>query len=466
MATPNFLARFGPRGCALEDLMKDRSKTWLSLGVFALAGTSLTPLPGAEALAAPAGVSSLDRSGAPGLPTAPAMPSLLRLAGGGEGGEVAAGEGGEAGEVPETYALPATDTNAYKYEARDAIAAYAVGVHASYAVAVEEAATLQKAVAALIAEPSDATLAAARKAWVAARPAYLVTETFRFYDGPIEAIEGRINAWPLDEAFIDAVEGAPDSGLINDPKIPISIAAIDERDQVGDENQVTTGWHAIEFLLWGQDLNPDGPGNRPVADYFPGKGNNDRRRQYLGLVTGQLVGDLQRLKAEWASGEADNYAATFLALPPREAIGRIVNGMAVLAAHELMSERLAVGLDSGDQEDEHSCFSDTTHQDFVFDMKGIENVWKGSYPGASDPGIAELVGRVDPGLAREVNGLLADATAKIAKLGDPWDRVLASPPDSPGRRDGEAAVAALGALGKGLKTAGEKLGVLVQIPTE
>ena len=141
-----------------------------------------------------------------------------------------------------------------------------------------------------------------------------------------------------------------------------------------------------------------------------------------------------------------------------------MNGMAVLAGDELMSQRMAVGLDSGDQEDEHSCFSDTTHQDFVYDMKGIENVWTGQYPGAEGSGMRALVTVVDPTLAAEVDGLVADATAKIAVLHDPWDQVLASPEGSPERVKAEAAVKALGELAQGLKRAGTALGVLVQIP--
>ena len=37
----------------------------------------------------------------------------------------------------------------------------------------------------------------------------------------------------------------------------------------GIEANVATGYHAIEFLLWGQDLNGTGPGagNRPYTDY-------------------------------------------------------------------------------------------------------------------------------------------------------------------------------------------------------
>jgi hypothetical protein len=74
------------------------------------------------------------------------------------------------------------------------------------------------------------------------------------------------------------------------------------------------------------------------------------------------------------------------------------------------------------------------------------------------------VTRVDAQLAAEVDGLVADATQKIAVLHSPWDQVLASPDGSPWRVEGEAAVKALGDLSQGLKRAGTALGVLVQIP--
>jgi len=203
---------------------------------------------------------------------------------------------------------------------------------------------------------------------------------------------------------------------------------------------------------------------RQVRDHIAGQGNNDRRRAYLKIVTDRLVADIAHVTEAWAPG-ASNYAATFLALPEREAVGRILNGVAILAGSELMSERMAVALDSGDQEDEHSCFSDTTHQDFVYDVKGVENVWSGKYPGAEGPGVRDLVARVDPAMATEIDGLLADTTAKIASLGDPWDQVLAAAPDTKARKDAEAAVASLGVLADSFKKAGEKVGVLVQIPS-
>lgn len=425
--------------------MKRIPKLWTGLGVAAIAGT----------LTAQADVIT---------PKSDANQSPIILAQeAGEGGE-GGGEGGGSGVT--TYALESTDANAFKYDAKPQIDAYIDLVVSSYAKAAEEAGKLQQAVDAFLGNPSDETLKAARKAWVDARPSYLKTETFRFYDGPIEGVEGAINAWPMNEAYIDYVDGKPDAGLINDASFKLGIEEIEKSNQGKDEADVTTGWHAIEFLLWGQDLSADGPGNRPYTDYVAGTGNNDRRREYLKLVTDDLAHKLHELEGTWQLQNASGYANKLKAMPEREAIGRMVNGMAVLAGFEFMSERLAVALDSGDQEDEHSCFSDTTKQDFVYDLAGIRQVWTGDNEGTERAGLNDLVRGQDAALADRIDGLLNDAETKVAALGDPWDQVLATPKDSPERKTAEDVVTALQALGTGLKDAGSKLGVLVLIPTE
>lgn len=419
--------------------MAKRARVWTALGVAMLAGSATAE---AAALKVHAELAS---------------PLVFIDSEGGEGGEgTEGGEGG--GAAPTTYAIGSTDAGAFAYDGKPVVAAYAALVLKSYEEAKAEAQKLQAAVDAFLAAPSDDSLKAARAAWVAARPAYLRTETFRFYDGPIEDIEGNINAWPMNEAAIDYVEGNPNAGIINDGTTKIDEDTLEGLNQKKDEADVTVGWHAIEFLLWGQDLSADGPGNRPYTDYIAGTGNNDRRRAYLKLVTDHLVDELDELVDAWEPGDDSDYARKFLALDQREALGRIVNGMAILAGFEFMSERLAVALDSGDQEDEHSCFSDTTKQDFVQDLEGIKRVW-------TETGLDKLVASQDAATATQVTALLADAEQKVAKLGDPWDQVLASPKDSPARKDAEAVVAALQGLADGLKAAGNKLGVLVLIPT-
>lgn len=422
-----------------------RLKTWTVLGLAALGTAGMAPADGVT-----------------GTPVqAPANMILAEADGEGGGG----GEGGGMSSSA-TYALGSTDANAYNYDGKAQVEAYVELVRASYARAASDAKVLQKSVDALLATPSEATLANARKAWTESRPAYMRTEAFRFYDGPIERVEGEINAWPVNEAYIDYVQGAPSSGLVNDPAWTPDAEELQEKNQKQDEADVTVGWHAIEFLLWGQDLSADGPGNRPYTDYVAGQGNNDRRRTYLKLVTDGLVKELDALADAWGVEDADGPATRFKTMPQREAIGRMMNGIAILAGYEMMSERMGVALDSGDQEDEQSCFSDTTKQDFVNDLAGIRQVWTGEADGVSRPGLDELVRKIDAATAEHVDALIADTEAKLNALGDPWDRVLAASPVASERQAAEHAVASLQALSDGLVAAGNELGVLVLIPSE
>jgi putative iron-regulated protein len=411
-------------------------KTWSSLGLAALGTAAIA---NAQPLATHQNT----------------IPAYMILAdANGEGG----GESGGSSET--TYALGSTDANAFNYEATPQIDAYIDLVLTSYEQTASDAKQLEKAVDSLLASPSEETLVAARKAWTDARPAYLKTEAFRFYGGPIDRIEGEINSWPMNEAYIDYVEGKPDAGIINDPKIELNVDGLEGVNQKQDEKDVTIG-----FLLWGQDFSATGAGNRPFTDYISGKGNNDRRREYLKLVTNQLNVEFDELVAAWKPDNGNNYAKTLKAMPEREIIGRMVNGMAIMAGFELMSERMAVALDSGDQEDEHSCFSDNTKNDFIYDLVGIKQVWTGDTGDKKRAGLDELLRSQDAALADRIDGLIADAEAKIAALGDPWDKVLTTPKGSPERAAAEAVVTSLQALGSGLTDVGGKLGVLVLIPT-
>lgn len=286
---------------------------------------------------------------------------------------------------------------------------YAEGVFASYSASVESAKSLSTALKAFTASPSDATLAAAKDAWVAGRTDYLPTEAFRFYDGPIDepedGPEGRINAWPMDEAYVDYVTG-PDGvewvGIINDtatyPEITTDVL-VEANERDGEEN-ISTGWHAIEFLLWGQDMSEDGPGNRPVTDYTTAQ-NADRRATYLNLLGDLLVSDLESVATQWAP-DADNYRASFVS-DTNTAVSHMFRGVGALTVGELSGERIAVAVETQDQEDEHSCFSDTTDNDIVGDITGIKAVLEGQFPGGvSGPGLAELIKDVDSDTATKL----------------------------------------------------------------
>lgn len=355
------------------------------------------------------------------------------------------------------------------------VASYAEVVARSYRRAHEAALALDAAVDAFLAEPSAETLAAAKAAWLASREPYGETEAFRFYEGPIDFVdleagregpEGRLNAWPLNEAFIDYVHGDPDAGLIQDTDVALTTETIAGRNAVSDEANVTTGFHAVEFLLWGQDRSPEGPGARPVSDYVGDDPITARRREYLRLVTDLLVADLEGLVDAWAEDAAGNYRDDFVSGDPDAALGDLLTGIATLAGFELASERIAVPLDSSDQEDEHSCFSDNTHEDYVHNVLGIEHVYHARVGEDEGAAVHDLIAARDPELAERVAGQVAAALEQARAIEPPVDRILATEPGSAERAPMEALVTTLQELARSLKEAGEVLGVEVVVAAE
>lgn len=311
---------------------------------------------------------------------------------------------------------------------------YAAIVRASYEDSVTGAVALADAVTAFLADPSDTTLGLARQAWLDSREPYLQTEVYRFYDGPIDGppdnLEALINAWPMDEVYIDYVVGAAEAGIIADSTVDITADGLAALNTAGGDTNIATGYHAIEFLLWGQDLSDDGPGARPYTDFVDGgtATHHERRREYLDTIAQLLVDDLSAISAAWAPA-ADNYRGEFEAAAPGEQLRRVLTGMITLAGDETGGERLQAALDSGSQEDEHSCFSDNTHRDMIQDIQGIENVWRGSYTrtgGAmvSGPGVRDVVLPKDAALAGQIDAKLAECVAGAAALVPPFDQEI------------------------------------------
>ena len=344
---------------------------------------------------------------------------------------------------------------------------------AVYADSLSTAKTLQQAVADFLAAPSDATLAAARAAWIAARVPYQQSEAFRFGNPLVDEWEGRVNAWPLDEGLIDYVaaqEGADEenqfalANVIANPTFTISGETVDatvinadllhKLHEIGGlEANVSTGYHAIEFLLWGQDLNGTGPGagDRPATDYGTAKctgGNCDRRAAFLTAATDLLVADLQEMADSWAEGGAARAALT---ADPQKGLLMAFTGLGSLSYGELAGERMKLGLMLNDPEEEHDCFSDNTQNSHFYDALGIQNVYLGSYvrPDGSrveGPSLSDLVAAAAPDVDKalkadlEATHAAMQAIKEKAEHPDPnarkaYDQMLA-----PGDAEGEALI--------------------------
>ena len=350
------------------------------------------------------------------------------------------------------------------------VGTYADIAAAGYADSVTTAKALQAAVDALIAAPSDETLKAARNAWLAARVPYQQTEVFRFGNAIVDDWEGKVNAWPLDEGLIDYVaQGTAENeenalaglNVIATPKFTLSGTEVDAaeitpalisdtlQEADGIEANVASGYHAIEFLLWGQDLNGTeaGAGNRPYTDYVQGEGctggNCDRRAAYLKAATDLLVSDLEFMAAAWAEGGEGRAAVT---ADPNAGLMAMLTGMGSLSYGEQAGERMKLGLMLNDPEEEHDCFSDNTHNSHYYDGLGVRNVYLGSYTRVdgsvvSGPSLSELVAAKDAAVDTQLKAELDASVAALGAIktaaegGFAYDMMLA-----PGNKEGEALI--------------------------
>lgn len=327
--------------------------------------------------------------------------------------------------VADTQTETATESatpNAEQANVDRLLISYADMAHAAYKDSLDTAKLLQTAVNTFVDTPTEANLEAAKAAYKAARQPYSQTEIFRFDEGfvtandqralgSIDGWEGQVNAWPLDEALIDYVsdsyEGEYNSkdNIINSKSISVGSLKQDtstitpkllsDMSEIGgSEANVTTGYHAIEFLLWGQDTNGvgEGAGMRPVSDYVTSDGqctsgdmvNTDasvceRRGQYLKAATQLLVDDLTAMEAQWQPESENTLRSDMIARKDSNAVRQIMYQMGSLALGELASERMQVAFVTGSTEDEHECFSDLTHLSYANNARGIQNVFNGNY---------------------------------------------------------------------------------------
>ena len=347
----------------------------------------------------------------------------------------------------------------------DVLAVYADIALAGYEDALTSAKALDAAIDALIANPSEETLQAAKDAWKAARIPYQQTEAFRFGNPIVDEWEGRVNAWPLDEGLIDYVDASYGSesdsnglyvaNVIANPKITIDGVELDAseitpallqdslQEAAGVESNVATGYHAIEFLLWGQDLNGTeaGAGARPFTDYSTAE-HADRRAAYLKAASTLLVSDLEEMAGNWT---ADGAARAAL---PQLGISATLTGMGSLSFGEVAGERMKLGLLLHDPEEEHDCFSDNTHVSHLQDAVGVQNVYLGKYvrtDGSVVEGssLSDVIAAKDAALDAEIQALLADTVAKMnvmaarAEGGEAYDPQIAE-----GNAEGNAVVQA------------------------
>ena len=352
-------------------------------------------------------------------------------------------------------------------KANSVLDAYANIALANYSDALKDAKVLKDAIDEFAKKPTLENLNKAKVAWLLSRESYGQTEIFRLANGPVDAeegwiadaygaLEGQINAWPLDENMIDYTidaEGKKTSGNIIDTigsfnpggeeskevdVTKITVEAITDLNENGGDANVASGYHAIEFLLWGQDQDysnflKDGithgaltPGLRPLKDFTTDK-NASRRLAYLKAASEKLVADLEVITSAWEKnidGTKGLYQAALKGqltgdnasknIESADALKQIIAGMGVFVKSELANERIAVAVLTPSEEDEHSCFSDNTHRDIVNNYLGFKNILTATYKGKKYG--TSLLDAVDTETKTRIQELMKSIEEKINNI--------------------------------------------------
>lgn len=371
-------------------------------------------------------------------------------------------------------AFQAQATSMTHQQAVSLLSAYAEIAGDAYQQALDDARQLQQSIDRLAAKPGLETLDDAKKAWLQARESYGVTEIFRLSNGPIDAeegwvaeaygaLEGQLNAWPLDENMIDYTidangqrtegniidsvgvftPGGEDARAVDVARI--TAESISELNENGGEANVASGYHAIEFLLWGQDQDyanftadkvTQGPltaGQRPLSDFTTDR-HAVRRLAYLQAAAVKLVDDLSVVNSAWQLNTSEDcdrnaggcYRAALLGqlkskdasknIDPQVALRQIIAGMGVFIKSELANERIAVAVLTPSEEDEHSCFSDNTHRDISLNYQGFVNVLKAQMNGRSYG--PSLFQKASPETRAKIDTLIAQIDSKIKDMNE------------------------------------------------
>lgn len=220
--------------------------------------------------------------------------------------------------------------------------------YTSLSDASQTAQTLDSQLASFMYHPNPMSQAEIQQAWRLAYNSFLHSLIFSYLpiqDPPewqsqrigYRHLLGQLDSWPIEGGYIDYIQGYPFSGIVNDLTLEIDEDSIRSQHGFTDPTNASLGYHALEFMLWGNS------GKRSAHDFFPQENtapipvndaeitaepladsssnlldgsssdnaliqvevpeiklqNHNRRRQYTQLLIELLQKDLHRIQRRW-----------------------------------------------------------------------------------------------------------------------------------------------------------------------
>lgn len=130
----------------------------------------------------------------------------------------------------------------------------------------------------------------------------------------------KMDQWPIIPGYIDSIPGYPHSGIVNDVTVTLDLNTVIAQHSPTDVSEASFGLHVIEFFLWGaspKELKPlqqfhkqahwNSPQQQPITQH-----PNNRRRQYLLLVSQQLRATCRQINSLWGLPKSTSHASLAL----------------------------------------------------------------------------------------------------------------------------------------------------------
>lgn len=279
-------------------------------------------------------------------------------------------------------------------------------IAASYQDLATKSSNLHDEVTAFISNPTAAGLQTCKNSWISTRQAWERTEGFLFGPVATDNIDPRIDTWPVDFNALETVLSSS-----TDFSVDANIDALDD---------ALKGFHPIEYLLWGEN------GTKTVADF------TTREKEYLKALSKNVKNLTAELIVGWNTGSSSSYYTSFVnpgsgnTLYPtvKSAYEELVNGIAGIC-DEVANGKISEPFVNQDPSLEESPYSKNSLKDFRDNIVSIENIYLGKYT-ANGLGLEDLVRDHNLSLDGKIKTKIADATAKLNAITDPFGTAITS----------------------------------------
>ena len=252
----------------------------------------------------------------------------------------------------------------------------------------------QSSIATLTDQTNIENLNLSKQAWLNAHSAYELTTLHRYYVTQLMGeqdslalmqLQYQINHWPIVPGYIDYVYGYPDSGIVHDINVNLNADSLREQHGSFDVSEVTLGFHAIEFLLWGYDADSVA---RPATDfdavleltpkeiesgYTLEQLSNNRRRLFLTVVADTLVKDFLAVQSLWLA-EKPSISQRIESISGTELIVILADSMSAMLTQELLQRSLYPMLNGDFVESVQSPYSRSTQNAVSSQLSGLERL--------------------------------------------------------------------------------------------